>query len=82
VSNKRIQQKRAKSQWKRDKSRLIANFLVWMDPDASRADYLRCARALWKLDRETLFRRIDMMMGYQLRLRSPFRLMKRLVRDE
>lgn len=74
--NRRIQKKRAKAAWERDKSTVIANFLVWMDPDAERAEYLRCAAALWKLDKDTLFQRIDEMMNQRMRwYGSPIRIL-------
>src|SRR5579871_5084859 len=85
MSNRRIKKKRAKAAaeaaWQRDKSTLIANFLVWIDPDASRDEYLRTARIMWKWNKDTLFRRIDEMMTYRLRLTSPFRMMRDF-RDE
>lgn len=77
MSNKRIQKKRAKAQWERDKSKLIANFLVWMDPTLTNEEYIQQAALLWNLDKEMLFRQIDEMMTYQLRYQSPFRMMRK-----
>lgn len=55
MANKRIQKKRAKAEMLRDKSKFIASFVVFLDPGATRSEYRRMAKSLWKLDMNALF---------------------------
>lgn len=69
MSNKRIQKKREKRAWQRDKSRVIASLVVLMEPGLSQREHLRMAKPLWELDMRSL---IDLYWRESLR-RSPLR---------
>lgn len=69
MSNKRIQKKREKRAWQRDKSKLVAECLVYWYPGLSRAEYVRLAAPLLKMDKGPL---LELLMRENLR-HSPFR---------
>lgn len=71
MSNKRIQKKRAKAELQRDKSKVITNLVVLMEPGLTRAEYLRIAKPLWKLDMNALFELSERVIDFALFYRSP-----------
>lgn len=69
MSNTRIQKKRAKREWKREKRQLIAQYLTIMYSGFSRRRQLQIAQSLWKLERGPL---LDFLIREYVR-RSPLR---------
>lgn len=71
MANKRIQKKRAKAAWERDKRKIIAECLVAWYPSCTHYEYLRMATPLLRMDKGPL---LELLMRENLR-RSPFRRM-------